>query len=233
MAEKKTEQSLQDALKRYIAEILIIFIGISISFLFDEWRDNRKDDETAAKHLAVLKSNLVQDTFQLTGMIDLGKKLVRSTNKLAYFKLDSEIADSLDFHIDNATSYLNFKSNQTAYEEIKQTAHTNLIENDSLKTAFLAYYTLIVPYSTEWCTVDKTQTMTQLIPEMTIYFPVVIDTQNIVSSLEKTRSLRTRKLRNLLLTSATYKQETIKTFMLTKEVCKGLLKRVDDELKEQ
>lgn len=233
MTEIKVKASPKYDLKKYIAEVLIIFIGISISFLFDEWRDNRKDDETAQKHLSVLRSNLIQDTLQLTGMIDLGKKLVRSTNKLSYFKLDAEIADSVDFHIDNAASYLNFKPNQTAYEEIKQTAHTNLIKNDSLKRAFLSYYTLIIPYSTEWCTVDRTQTMTQLIPEMTIYFPVVPDTQHIVSAPEKIRSLKTRKLRNLLLTSATYKQEVIKTFTFTKEICKSLLKRVDGELKKE
>ncbi len=230
MTKEKTEQSFKNVLTGYISEVIIIFIGISISFLFDEWRENRKDDETAQKHLAVLRSNLIQDTLQLTGMIEIGKKSVRSTNKLAYFKLDAEIADSLDFYIDNAASYLNFKSNQTAYEEIKQTAHTNLIKNDSLKRAFLSYYTLAVPYCDEWCEVDKTQTMTQLIPEMTTYFPVVADSANIVPSKEKIQSLRTRKLRNLLLTNAAYKQETIKIFAFTKEVCKSLLRRVDGEL---
>lgn len=143
----------------------------------------------------------------LSGMIEHGRKLVASTNKLAYFKLDSEISDSIDYHIDHAASYLNFKSNQTAYEEIKQTGQTNLIKNDSLKRSFLAYYTLVIPYCSEWIEVDRTQTMTALIPEMSIYFPVVPDTLNLVSTQEKIKSLRVKKLRNLLLTSSAYKKK--------------------------
>jgi len=73
--------------------------------------------------------------------------------------------------------------------------------------------------------------MTQLIPEMSNYFPVVIDTLHLVSLPEKTKSLKTRKLRNLLLTSAAYKQEVIKAFIFTKQASKNLLKRVDNELK--
>jgi len=229
----KTKQSIRDLLKKYISEVLIIFIGISISFLFDEWRNNRKDDETIQKHLTVLRTNLIQDTLVLTGMIENGIKLVQSTNKLIYFKVDSEISDSIDYHIDNAASYLVFKSNQTAYEEIKQTGQTNLIKNDSLKRAFLSYYTLVVPYCNEWTTVDKTQTMTALIPEMSIYFPVVPDTLNIVPPQEKIKSLRLRKLRNLLLTSAAYKKESINTLIFTKGYAKNLLKRTERELNNQ
>ena len=96
MTEKNAGPRLKNALKKYVSEILIIFIGISSSFLFDEWRENRKDDETAKKHLTILRANLIQDTFLLTGMIDIGKKLVKSVNKLTYFKLDAEISDSIN-----------------------------------------------------------------------------------------------------------------------------------------
>jgi hypothetical protein len=90
---------------------------------------------------------------------------------------------------------------------------------------------LIAPYCTEWTAVDKMQTMTQLIPEISIYFPVVVDTSNVVSVQEKIKSLRVRKVRNLLIMNAAYKQEVIKAFIFTKEIAKKLLKRIDDELK--
>jgi hypothetical protein len=231
MAKTQEKETLRDILKKYVLEVVIIFIGISMSFLFDEWRENRKDEETAIKNLIFLKSNLVQDTMVLTGMMEIGKASVHSINKLIYFKQDSEISDSLNTHIDKAASYLDFKSNQMAYEEIKQTGHTSLIKNDTLKRAFLSYYTLIAPYCTEWTAVDKMQTMTQLIPEISIYFPVVVDTSNVISVQEKIKSLKVRKVRNLLIMNAAYKQEVIKALMLTKELAKGLLKRIEKELK--
>ncbi|ADB39066.1 hypothetical protein [Spirosoma linguale] len=232
MEESKTKNSIRDILGKYISEILVIFIGISISFFFDEWRDNRKDDETVKKHLTFLKTNLAEDTLKLTTYINHGNRLVNSINKLAYFKKDSEITDKIDFYIDNAASYLAFKSNQMAYEEIKQTAHTNLIKNDSLRTLFLSYYTVKIPYCTEWCKIDEIHTMTQVIPEMSIYFPVVVDSLNLVSSQEKVKALRLKKIRNLLLANSTYKKATMDAFISAKKAAINLLKEIDDELKK-
>lgn len=232
MEGKKIKQFLKGVFEKYISEILIIFIGISISFFFDEWRENRKDEETIKEHLAVLRTNLVQDTLQLTFMIKYGTILVRNIDRLAYFKRDSEITDSIDYYIDNAASYLVFKPNLTAYEEIKQSAHTNLIQNDSLKTLFLYHYTSTLQSCLEWCKVDETHTMTQLIPEMTIYFPVVADSLNKVSSSEKAEALKVKKLRNLLLANSTYKKATIQFLNMTKKSTKALLKKIDEELVE-
>lgn len=233
MEEKKTTYSFKVILEKYVSEILVIFIGISMSFFFDEWRENRQDEETVRKHLTFLRTNLIQDTIQLTGIVKYGNQFVRSIHQLTYFKHESEITDSISFHIDNAASYLTFKPNQMAYEEIRQTAHTNLIQNDSLKTLFLSYYTSIIPNCIEWCKVDETHTMTQLIPEMSIYFPVVIDSLNIISPSAKAKALRQKKVRNLLLASATYKKATIHTFAFTKKYTIQLLKKVDEELKKQ
>jgi hypothetical protein len=232
MPEQQPTKKFKDTLIKYVFEIIVIFIGISISFWFDEWRDNRKDREMERKHLIDLKNNLKQDISIITQYIESGKVFVNSSRKLATFKSDSEILDSLDFHIDNASSYLPLQINKTAYEEIKQTGHTSLITNDSLKRFILGHYTLVVPSSEEWSNVDKNYTMTQLIPEMSIYFPVVPDTTNMVSAAQKIKALRVQKLRNLLLTNATYKQATIQSFMTTKIYSEKLVKRIEDELKK-
>lgn len=87
MTENKAKQSIINALKKYLFEVLTIFIGISISFLFDEWRENRKDEEIARKNLIFLRSNLVQDTLILTGMTEIGKASIYSINKLIYFNV--------------------------------------------------------------------------------------------------------------------------------------------------
>lgn len=232
MLEQPTNKKLKDVLIPYLFEIIVIFIGISISFLFDEWRDNRKDKELERKHLIDLKSNLQQDTFLMSRMIESGKNFVHSSHKLATFKNDKDILDSLDFHIDNATSYLLLKTNKTAYEEIKQTGHTGLITNDSLKKIILQHYTLVIPQGEEWGDIDKNYTMTYIVPEMSNYFPVVMDTTNMVSASQKIKALSIQKLRNLLLNNTIYKQETIKSFMRTKLYSEKLIKRIEKELEK-
>ncbi len=230
LVQKKTYREL---FKKYLSEILVIVVGISISFWFEEWRSNRKDRETEKKHLINFRNDLIQDTLQLTARMEGWEILSQNTYKLASFKRDSEISDSIDFYIDNAASYVDFKSNQTAYEEIKQTGQTNLVQNDSLKRLILRHYTIILPYINEWCNVNKTHTMTQVIPEMSNYFPVVIDAANTVSTEQKIKSLKTQKLRNLLLTNAAFKRETLRIFEMMKQASKGLIKEIDKELKKK
>lgn len=223
--------SFKDTLKKYISEIIVIFIGISISFWFDEWRDNRKDRETEQKMLQDLKENLAQDTF-LLGQTSLRvDAMVKDAEKLIHFKQDAEILDSVSAYIDMAASYSGILINQTTYEEMKQTGNTRLIQNDTLKKAILGHYTSLIPYVNEWCQVDETHTMTQLIPEMSLYFPVVIDTMNLVSASQKVQSIKTPKLKYLLITNLTYKKEAAKAIKLANASTKNLIAVIDKALK--
>ena len=232
MSEQLTSKKFKAVLLKYVFEIIVIFLGISISFWLEEWRDNRKDKEMERKHLVDLKNNLKQDTFMLSQLIRGGHTFVNSSRNLATFKSDTDILDSLNFHIDNASSYLLFKTNQAAYEEIKQTGHTGLITNDTLKLIILQHYTSIIKQGEEWSDVDKNYTMTQIIPEMSNYFSVVVDTTNMVSAAQKIKALRLQKLRNMLLNNAAYKQAAIDVFTSTKIYSEKLIKRIEDELKK-
>lgn len=230
MSVQFASKKFKNVFLNYAFEVMVIFLGISISFWFDEWRENRKDREMERKHLIDLKNNLKQDTFLLSQLIKGGNTFVNSSRKLATFKSDMDILDSLNFHIDNATSYLPLKTNQAAYEEIKQTGHTSLITNDTLKMIILQHYTLVVKQGEEWSEVDKNYTMTQIIPEMSHYFSVVVDTANMVSDAQKIKALRLQKLRNILLNNTAYKQAATDVFKTTKIYSERLIKKIEDEL---
>ena len=89
----------------------------------------------------------------------------------------------------------------------------------------------MIPYVREWCKVDENQTMTQLIPEMSNYFPVVTDSLNTISGGEKMKAIKIPKIRNILLTNKAYKNETIKAFAGVKNSAKKLITRIDKVLK--
>ena len=222
----------QDTLKKYFSEVIVIFLGISVSFWFDEWRGNRKDREMEQKVLQNLKENLVQDTLLLGQTTQNIDAMVRGAQKLIQFKQDAEIADSVHFYIDMAASYTGILTNQTTYEEMKQAGHTRLIQDDTLKKFILGHYTTLIPYVQEWCEVDKTHTMTQLIPEMSNYFPVVIDSMGWVPALQKVKSLKTPKLRHLLITNLTYKKEAAKALKIVNANTKRLIVRINKALEK-
>ena len=129
--------------------------------------------------------------------------------------------------------YTGILTNQTTYEEMKQTGQTRLIQDDTLKKAILGHYTGLIPYVKEWCEVDKTHTMTQLIPEMSAYFPVVIDTMGLVDVSQKIKSLKTPKLKYLLITNLAYKQEAVKAIIAANANTKRLIARIDKTLKRE
>jgi hypothetical protein len=222
----------QDSLKKYLGEVIAIFIGISISFWFDEWREDRKDREMEQKILQNLKSNLMQDSMIL-GMTTKGvQRIIAGAEKLTKLKPDPSLTDSVSYYIDMAASYTGFLANQTTYEEIKQTGHSSLIQDDTLKNFILGHYTTLIPYVKEWCDVDKTHTMTQLIPEMSNYFPVIIDTTNLVPAAAKIKYLQTPKLKHLLITNLAYKKEAVKAIEIVKGNTKRLIARIDQILKK-
>lgn len=222
---------IKDSFGKYLSEIIVIFLGISISFWFDEWRDDRKDRETEHKILINLKENLAQDTMVLGGTVQNGEIFVKGINQL--ISLKSDIApDSLNLFIDMAASYTGFLSNQTTYEEIKQTGHTSLIQDDTLKKAILAHYTTLVPYVNAWCEIDKNQIINHLIPEMSNHFPVVIDSLNTVSTNEKIKALKLLKIRNILVTNKVYKIEAMKVLNMANSNSKKLIARIDKILKK-
>ncbi|HAD11062.1 MAG TPA: hypothetical protein DCF33_01360 [Saprospirales bacterium] len=224
--------TFKDSLKKYLGEVVAIFIGISISFWFDEWREDRKDREMEQKILQNLKSNLMQDSM-LLGMSTKGMlRMIAGAEKLAQLKPDPSLTDSVSYYIDMAASYTGILANQTAYEEMKQSGHTSLIQDDTLKNFILGHYTSLIPYVQEWCEVDKTHTMTQLIPEMSNYFPVIIDTTNLVPAAEKIRYLQTPKLKHLLITNVAYKKEAFKAIEMAKGNSKRLIARIDKVLKK-
>ncbi|HLP92822.1 MAG TPA: hypothetical protein VK168_02255 [Saprospiraceae bacterium] len=222
--------TFSDTLRKYLGEVVAIFIGISISFWFDEWREDRKDREMEQKILKNMMANLKQDSMILEMTTINVERMIAGAEKLT--QPNPNLTDSISYYIDMSASYIGFLANQTTYEEMKQTGHSGLIQDDTLKNFILGYYTSLMPYVQEWCDVDKTHTMTQLIPEMSNYFPVIIDTTNIVPAEEKIRHLQKPKLKHLLITNLTYKREARKALEFAKGNAKRLMARIDKALKK-
>lgn len=78
--------TIKNALQKYLTEIITIFIGISISFWFDEWRSTQKDREMEQKLLLSLKENLMQDSFQLFHTIPRMNGMLYSVQQLIQFQ---------------------------------------------------------------------------------------------------------------------------------------------------
>jgi hypothetical protein len=227
---EKSEWSLREKIPSYLAEVVIIFVGISMSFLYDEWREKRQNEETATKHMISIRENLVQDTTVLSKYIEFAHEIIRCTELMAYDSDKLNNLDTFDYCIDMTASYIDFSPNITAFDEMKSNGHTKLIVNDSLRKAINKYYTLIVNNCDEWSVVCKNFTLNQVIPEMSNYFSVAKDRQNKISLTEKLRGIRSRKVRNNLITTAFYNKSFIYVLEGTKISCINIIRGINIEL---
>ncbi len=63
------------SLSRYFFELLIIIIGISISFWFNNLRESRIEKKEEIRLLNTIKENLIADSLQLYNEKEIYKKI--------------------------------------------------------------------------------------------------------------------------------------------------------------
>lgn len=57
-------------IKRYAFETIVIFIGITMSFIFEEWRNSRQDDQKVKDYYGLLLADIASDTINLNKLFD-------------------------------------------------------------------------------------------------------------------------------------------------------------------
>ena len=68
-------------MKKYLIELIVIFVGISASFLVDEFREDLEIDKQVRKSLYSLKKELNNDIMHLKNLI---KNIENSDNQFSF-----------------------------------------------------------------------------------------------------------------------------------------------------
>jgi hypothetical protein len=61
---------MKKPIKRYIFEVIVIFIGITMSFIFEEWRNSRQDDAKEQEYYELLLADIKTDSVNLNKLFD-------------------------------------------------------------------------------------------------------------------------------------------------------------------
>jgi hypothetical protein len=78
---------------KYLIELIVIVVGITLSFMVDEWREERQKREDVERSLHLMLSNLESDSIQLKLLYDF---TVRQEVRLKYLLTNNKpIHDSL------------------------------------------------------------------------------------------------------------------------------------------
>ncbi|MBK7129925.1 MAG: hypothetical protein IPM74_04515 [Crocinitomicaceae bacterium] len=126
--------------KKFGFEVFIIFTGITLSFLFDEWRSERQRVEIEQEYFIRLKSDLTHDTSTYESFMQHSiEKYKYCEVALGYFSGDS-LADSIFSFIN---SVFLFTPYQHTYQEMLSTGSLYSMKTDTLKYDLIEYYSLV------------------------------------------------------------------------------------------
>jgi hypothetical protein len=106
--------------KHAIAEVTLIFVGISLAFVADAWNDRRQDREDEVELLLEIAASLRND-------------LVDTESALSYVEEKDAHLERLEDHIRNGLPYANELAKSFSYVRTWQTSRLNTAAFEALK----------------------------------------------------------------------------------------------------
>ncbi|MCB0801602.1 MAG: hypothetical protein KDB74_00770 [Flavobacteriales bacterium] len=97
------------------ADFVIIIAGIMVSFLLNEWRENRNKEEKKIILLTEIKQDLKADSLYLYFSEKTYKELQRGHDSMLTFPKKGFHIDSISMYLDYFVSYMPFKPSERAY----------------------------------------------------------------------------------------------------------------------
>ncbi|HEU5289075.1 MAG TPA: hypothetical protein VFU05_00435 [Cyclobacteriaceae bacterium] len=135
--------------KYIISEVLLIFIGISLSLYFDQWRANRASDKKEKELLAQLIPAIQRDTAHLNVLINVNNNIA---NKMTYLidsgRFEDKPSKKTILYLAHINYFYPCKPDFSAFENIKHEG-ISLISNQDLRISMIKYYELMTQQK-EW-----------------------------------------------------------------------------------
>ena len=128
----------------YLIEIIVIILGISITLLLEEWRDNSKENRLEQIYLKNLQTDVSTDLTSLGHAITGTKLLLEKGDDLLHYAGSTENkVISPDKVYEDVRSILgrpNFFSSDASFSDLKSSGNLHLIKDIPLKNLLFAYY---------------------------------------------------------------------------------------------
>ncbi|MFL5730892.1 MAG: hypothetical protein ACJ75J_15495 [Cytophagaceae bacterium] len=125
----------------YLFDVVVIFVGITISFYADNWKRSNEESQLEAEYLNGFLQDLKSDKEKLEmAMVSAGVVNASSIKLLGYIGRKEFQPDSFYFHSAQILEVIDFKPNMHTYEEIKSTSQLKLIKDDQLRKQIIDLY---------------------------------------------------------------------------------------------
>ena len=217
---------------RYFFELLIIVIGISISFWFNNLRESRIEKKEEIRLLTTIKENLIADSLQLFAEKELYSK------SGDYFKnlVDRPFSqgwDSLEMGLGYLQTYSSIPVTEVGYKEL-QGGGLKYISNRDLRENIIKHYSVKNWEWQEYNEIDRDMVLNQIIPyinQNAPFFERVMELENNPKSLNKLKlMIETDHFKNLVKMSNLFKNVQVRLYIKILKENRILLEGIEKDL---
>ena len=171
---KRFVETLRNEWPRYLMEVAVLVIGISLSFGLNEWRVAREAQRSEIRLLEGLRDNLRTDSLTLVALGNRMEGMIAGYDQLLQPVLAAQLPeDSLDLYMDMLITYTKFTRTDVTYEEMRQTGASRLISNTRLRDTVIGLYSTTYVRADEWDRIDSQFVLERMIPYLEAHAPYV------------------------------------------------------------
>ena len=140
-----TTPILSLSIRRFLAEIVIVVLGVLIALAVDNWRDQRRERGMEQIYLKRIVVELQRDTAEIHERLRDVPKIVAALDfALREMSDEDQVRDTAALlkAIIESTPYAWVQSppHAATFEDLKSTGNLGLIKDDSLRDAIVKYY---------------------------------------------------------------------------------------------
>lgn len=137
MQEKPT---IRQTILKYLVEIIIIVIGVSISIAMNEWQNSRENHKKSIALLEEIRDNLVQDSATLTKNAQFIEQNIKWSAPLVIQNGLDFSNDSLLFLVSLVPNFVPFQGTTVGYTHLEGSGGFSLIQNKALLKDIIDLY---------------------------------------------------------------------------------------------
>lgn len=158
-------------LKYYIAELLILVLGITMSFVLNEYRQQQRDLKLEDNLLHQFRDNLILDSIMLSGQSKSLELRTEFSRYLLGLPEDSGYRDSVGLSLVYLMNYGGFYPSDITYQEMRSLGNSRLIRNKTLLNELIQLYEMDYDLVNEWASADRSFLLEELLPYMNRNLP--------------------------------------------------------------
>ncbi len=220
---------------RYIFEILVIIIGVTLSFIVNEWREAERQKKAEIVALEEILRDLRADSLAMNS--ELKQIMNFDTVFQVLLRPDLDIMqkkDSLEVGLAYFGSYSTFMPKQIGYRQLEQTGQLKIISNKTILNKLIELYTVDYKTIAEYNSIDKKYVLDT-------YIPLIMQKMSMPASggfvkitraslRETEKLLKSLAFRNAMIVNRRFKQIIVMYYRVTLVKISKMIKLVEADL---